>query len=136
MKGLLVFILSAVTICVALSCLDSAGADSGGIAMGGQDVKLEKATFAGGCFWCMEHPFEKLDGVHGVISGYTGGHKVDPTYEEVTSGSTGHYEAIQILYDPKRINYQDLLDVFIAVRGRYKTPVQRIRQKDTCEAEP
>ncbi len=112
MKGLLVFILSAVTICVALSCLDSAGADRGGLAMGGKKEISAKATFAGGCFWCMEHPFEKLDGVQEVISGYTGGHKESPTYEEVTSGDTGHYEAIQILYDPEKVSYQDLLGVF------------------------
>ncbi|MFQ5329250.1 MAG: peptide-methionine (R)-S-oxide reductase MsrB [Thermodesulfobacteriota bacterium] len=76
------------------------------------DVKLAKATFAGGCFWCMEHPFEKLDGVHEVISGYTGGHKVDPTYEEVTSGDTGHYEVIEILFDPAKVSYGELLDTF------------------------
>jgi peptide methionine sulfoxide reductase msrA/msrB len=72
----------------------------------------EKATFAGGCFWCMEHPFEKLDGVLEVISGYTGGHKNNPIYKEVTSGSTGHVEAVQITYDPAIIRYQDLLDMF------------------------
>ncbi len=73
---------------------------------------LEKATFAGGCFWCMEPPFEKLDGVVEVISGYTGGHKTNPTYEEVSSGKTGHVEAVEIAYDPKRITYAKLLDVF------------------------
>jgi peptide methionine sulfoxide reductase msrA/msrB len=75
-------------------------------------AKREKATFAGGCFWCMEHPFDKLDGVVEVVSGYTGGHKVNPTYKEVSSGSTGHVEAIQIVYDPARIGYSKLLDVF------------------------
>ncbi len=74
--------------------------------------KLEKATFAGGCFWCMEKPFEKMKGVKEVISGYTGGHKENPTYQEVSSGSTGHIEAIQILYDPSQISYSELLDVF------------------------
>ena len=73
---------------------------------------LEKATFAGGCFWCMEPPFEKLDGVVDVISGYTGGDKEAPTYEEVSSGATGHLEAIQIIYDPAKITYEKLLDVF------------------------
>jgi peptide methionine sulfoxide reductase msrA/msrB len=73
---------------------------------------LEKATFAGGCFWCMEAPFEKLDGVINVVSGYTGGHVDNPTYEAVSSGSTGHMEAIQITYDPDTVSYQKLLDVF------------------------
>jgi peptide methionine sulfoxide reductase msrA/msrB len=75
-------------------------------------TRLEKATFAGGCFWCMVPPFEKLDGVKEVISGYTGGQKVDPTYEEVSAGSTGHMEAIQITYDPAKVTYEKLLDVF------------------------
>ena len=70
------------------------------------------ATFAGGCFWCMESPFEKLEGVTEVISGYTGGNQLDPTYEQVSQGGTGHAEAIQIHYDPARINYEDLLQVF------------------------
>ena len=73
---------------------------------------MEKATFAGGCFWCMESPFEKLDGVIEVISGYTGGHKESPTYEEVSSGTTGHVEAIQISYDSSKITYKELLDVY------------------------
>ncbi len=76
------------------------------------DVKFEKATFAGGCFWCMEHPFEKLEGVQEVISGYTGGHKDNPTYEEVSDGGTGHLEAVQIVYDPAKTTYAELLDVF------------------------
>jgi peptide methionine sulfoxide reductase msrA/msrB len=71
-----------------------------------------KGTFAGGCFWCMEHPFEKLEGVVDVISGYTGGHKESPNYKEVSAGGTGHLEAIQILYDPSKISYSELLDVF------------------------
>ncbi len=71
-----------------------------------------KATFAGGCFWCMESPFEKLDGVIHVVSGYTGGHKENPKYKEVSAGGTGHVEAIQILYDPSKIKYSELLDVF------------------------
>jgi len=75
-------------------------------------TKLKKATFAGGCFWCMESPFEKLDGVVEVIPGYTGGIKENPSYEEVSSGTTGHVEAIQIVYDPEKIDYKQLLDVF------------------------
>jgi peptide methionine sulfoxide reductase msrA/msrB len=73
---------------------------------------LELATFAGGCFWCMEPPFEKLEGVVEVVAGYTGGSTRDPTYEEVSTGTTGHYEAVQITFDPKRVSYEDLLEVF------------------------
>jgi peptide methionine sulfoxide reductase msrA/msrB len=73
---------------------------------------LAKATFAGGCFWCMEPPFEKLEGVVDVTSGYTGGHTANPIYEEVSSGRTGHVEANQILYNPSRISYSELLEVF------------------------
>jgi len=74
--------------------------------------KFDKATFAGGCFWCMEHPFEKLEGVLDVVSGYTGGHEKAPTYEEVSSGETGHVEAVQITFDPSKITYSNLLEVF------------------------
>jgi len=75
-------------------------------------AKLEKATFAGGCFWCMEAPFDKLDGVISVTSGYTGGSVRNPSYEQVSAGSTGHTEAVQIVYDPARISYSKLLSVF------------------------
>ena len=75
-------------------------------------TNLEKAVFAGGCFWCMEPPYEKLEGIQEVISGYTGGHKQSPTYEEVTSGTTGHAEAVQVIYDPSKVTYSELLDVF------------------------
>jgi peptide methionine sulfoxide reductase msrA/msrB len=73
---------------------------------------LAVATFAGGCFWCMETPFEKLPGVSATISGYTGGTKPDPIYEEVSAGTTGHVESVQVHYDPARISYRKLLDVF------------------------
>ncbi len=73
---------------------------------------LAKATFAGGCFWCMEHPFDELDGVLSTTVGYTGGHKKDPTYEEVSAGNTGHTEAVRVIYNPKNISYARLLDVF------------------------
>ncbi len=76
------------------------------------EKKFETATFAGGCFWCMEPPFEKLDGVKDVVSGYTGGHSVNPTYQAVSAGTTGHAEAIQITYDPSKVNYAKLLDIF------------------------
>lgn len=75
-------------------------------------VELKKATFAGGCFWCMEPAFEGLDGVVDVMAGYTGGNEKNPTYKEVSSGKTGHVEAVQVLYDPKRISYKSLLDIF------------------------
>ncbi len=71
-----------------------------------------KATFAGGCFWCMQPPFEKLDGVVSVTVGYTGGQTKNPTYEEVSAGGTGHAESVQIVYDPQKIRYEQLLDVF------------------------
>jgi peptide-methionine (S)-S-oxide reductase len=70
------------------------------------------ATFAGGCFWCMVPPFAALDGVVTVTSGYTGGTKVNPTYEEVSEGGTGHAESVDIGYDPAKISYEKLLDVF------------------------
>jgi peptide-methionine (S)-S-oxide reductase len=71
-----------------------------------------RATFAGGCFWCMEPPFEKIPGVSAVTSGYTGGQKPNPTYEEVSAGGTGHAESVEILYDPAKVTYSQLLDVF------------------------
>jgi len=77
-----------------------------------EEIKMEKATFAGGCFWCMESPFEELNGVTEVIAGYTGGHKENPTYEEVSTGKTGHLEAVQITFDSSIITYSELLDVF------------------------
>jgi peptide-methionine (S)-S-oxide reductase len=70
------------------------------------------AVFAGGCFWCMEHPFDEIDGVISVTSGYSGGTKSNPTYEEVSSGTTGHAEAVQVVYDPGKVTYQKLVDVF------------------------
>ena len=76
------------------------------------DSKTEIATFAGGCFWCMEPPFDKLDGVLSTTSGYTGGHQANPTYKQVSAGSTGHTEAIQIEYDPDKVSYEELLAVF------------------------
>lgn len=74
--------------------------------------KSQKATFAGGCFWCMVAPFEELPGVLQIISGYTGGTTENPTYQEVCSEDTGHYEAVQITYDPAVTAYTDLLEVF------------------------
>lgn len=73
---------------------------------------ISKATFAGGCFWCMVQPFDSLEGVKEVISGYTGGNIVDPTYEQVCQGFTGHYEAVQITYDENIISYRELVETF------------------------
>jgi peptide-methionine (S)-S-oxide reductase len=76
------------------------------------ETQYHTATFAGGCFWCMEPPFDKLDGVISTTSGYIGGNKENPTYKEVSGGGTGHAEAVQIIYDPARISYDELLNVF------------------------
>lgn len=74
--------------------------------------KTELATFGGGCFWCIEAVFERLDGVKSVTSGYAGGKRENPTYEEVSSDTTGHAEVVQVEYDPKKVSYEDLLDLF------------------------
>lgn len=73
---------------------------------------MEKATFAGGCFWCMESPFRNLAGVSSVRSGYTGGRTVNPSYREVSAGDTGHAEAVQVVFDPSTVTYAQLLEVF------------------------
>jgi len=80
--------------------------------MAGEVSTTHKATFAGGCFWCVEADFEKHSGVVKVVSGYTGGQKENPSYEEVLSGTTGHVEAVQVYYDPSRITYEALLEIF------------------------
>jgi len=74
--------------------------------------KLEKATFAMGCFWCSEEAFEKVPGVVSVVSGYTGGRVKNPSYEQVSSGRTGHAEAVQVSFDPSKVSYEKLLDTF------------------------
>lgn len=114
----------------------------------GDNMGTQKATFAGGCFWCMEPAFEQMDGVIRVTAGYTGGQKKDPTYEEVSSGRTGHYEAVQVEFDPSKVSYDKLLDVFwrqidptdpsgqFADRGsQYKTAIfyHDQRQKELAE---
>ena len=76
------------------------------------ESKTEIATFAGGCFWCMEPPFDKIDGVISTTSGYIGGHQDNPSYEQVSAGTTGHTEAVRIEYEPEKISYQQLLAVF------------------------
>jgi peptide methionine sulfoxide reductase msrA/msrB len=85
---------------------------SAGNTMNKKNNKFKTATVAGGCFWCTESDFEKVDGVIEVISGYTGGHKDNPTYREVSAGGTGHTEAIQVVYDPTKVTYKELLDIF------------------------
>ena len=91
-----------------LLCANSSAAEKSAASPG----NLAKATFAGGCFWCMEPPFDKLEGVISTTSGYIGGHQENPTYQEVSAGGTGHAEAVEILYDPDKISYGELLDVF------------------------
>lgn len=112
------------------------------------DTRLEKTTFAGGCFWCMEPPFVNLEGVLDVTAGYTGGRVENPTYQQVSSGTTGHYEAVQITYNPAKISYQELLEVYwchidptdsegqFADRGsQYRTAIfyHNQEQKETAE---
>lgn len=77
-----------------------------------KETKLKTAAFAGGCFWCMVSPFEKIKGVKGVISGYAGGKEKNPTYDEVSYGKTGHAESVLVLYDPTQVSYEKLLDTF------------------------
>jgi len=78
----------------------------------GHAAEPAKAVFAGGCFWCMEEAFEKVEGVVSVTSGYMGGQKTNPTYEEVSAGGTGHAESVEVVYDPAKVSYQKLLDHF------------------------
>ncbi len=84
----------------------------------------EIATLAGGCFWCLEAVFDDLRGVSSVVSGYAGGHKPNPSYQEVCSGKTGHAEVIQVHFDPQQISFRDLLDVFFTIHD----PTQLNRQ--------
>jgi peptide methionine sulfoxide reductase msrA/msrB len=96
----------------AFGCQKSDVMNNGGSMMVNEDKNLKIATFAGGCFWCTEADFEKVPGVAKVVSGYTGGEKENPTYEEVSSGKTGHVEAIQVFYDPSKVTYENLLKYF------------------------
>ena len=123
MKYIKSFIILMFTMCALFSALLYAGNNSdktGDIKMP-NNIELPKnielkdaqtATFAGGCFWCVESDFEKIDGVIEVVSGYTGGREKNPSYKEVSSGSTDHVEAVQVYFDPSKISYNDLLDVF------------------------
>ena len=109
MKKLSLFVLSLSAGLLSLYACDSKPVISAPMSETGN---LQTATFAGGCFWCMEHPFEELDGVAAVISGYTGGFVKNPSYKQVSSGTTGHVEAVQVAYDPDKISYAELLDVY------------------------
>jgi peptide-methionine (S)-S-oxide reductase len=89
-----------------------ARADEATVATKPAAAGLEKAAFAGGCFWCMQGPYDNLPGVVSTTVGYTGGGKANPTYHEVGAGGTGHIESIEVVYDPKKVSYEKLLDVF------------------------
>ncbi len=95
--------------CAVLLVLMTQGA---GAAVSTAKTNLAVAIFAGGCFWCMEPPFDALPGVISTTSGYTGGTKVNPTYEQVSAGATGHAEVVQVTYNPQMVSYRQLLDVF------------------------
>ena len=97
-------------LCLLATGLSLSAADDEPVAADNQNTA--EATFAGGCFWCMEAPFDKLEGVISTTSGYTGGHTNNPTYKQTSSGKTGHTEAVQIIYDPEKVSYEKLLDVF------------------------
>jgi peptide-methionine (S)-S-oxide reductase len=102
---LAVFLSTATALCAEQQPLASAAADA-------EPRELRRSVFAGGCFWCMEPPFEKLEGVVDVVSGYAGGSSPNPTYEEVSSGQSGHLEVVEVTWDPARISYQRLLEVY------------------------
>ena len=108
MNGKLILLMFALT--AGLAVTGSTGAEE--MKMEKMDEGYRKATFAGGCFWCMEPPFDKLDGVISTTSGYTGGPEKDPTYKEVSAGRTGHTEAVQVVFDPEKVTYRKLLEVF------------------------
>ena len=82
------------------------------ISTSAQSQNLKKAYFAGGCFWCMEESFDQVEGVISTISGYSGGHLKNPTYQDVVYSDTGHVEAIEIIYDPNKVNYEKLLNIY------------------------
>lgn len=98
----------------------TAAAMAGGVSQKSKDKSTEKskkevATFAGGCFWCIEAAYDELQGVESAVSGYSGGHVVNPSYEEVCTGTTGHAEVVNITFDPKIISFHDLLEVFFTL---------------------
>ncbi|HEY5999768.1 MAG TPA: peptide-methionine (S)-S-oxide reductase MsrA [bacterium] len=104
-------------LCAAAACALAAGAGSPAASAAdapraAEPAKLLTATFAGGCFWCMQAPYDRLPGVVSTEAGYTGGTKRSPTYEEVSAGTTGHAESVRVVYDPARVSYERLLEVF------------------------
>ena len=101
-----------VSVAVTVSLFQASRAEVPAKAAPAEGTQLSLATFAGGCFWCMEPPFDALDGVVSTTSGYTGGSQKNPSYGEVSSGQTGHTEAVQIEFDPKKVSYEKLLEVF------------------------
>ncbi len=101
-----------VPLIISLLAVSPLGMTAGGATPATSSEGLETATFAGGCFWCVEHAFDDVEGVISTTSGYTGGQKKSPTYREVSAGRTGHAEAVQVVYDPKKVSYTDLLKVF------------------------
>ena len=110
MKGKSILPITAVVLTVILAM--ATGVSNRVVKAEGTSAGYAKATFAGGCFWCMEPPFDKLDGVISTTSGYTGGREENPTYKQVSAGKTGHAEAVEVLYDPSKVSYRKLLDVF------------------------
>jgi len=111
---ILTIILTIAVLAVALQSMGDQSMQSQNKGQAGttMDSNLKTATFAGGCFWCVEADFEKVPGVVEAISGYTGGQRPNPTYKEVSAGGTGHAEAVQVIYDPQKVSYSQLLDVF------------------------
>jgi peptide methionine sulfoxide reductase msrA/msrB len=116
MKSIIIFVIVLITAAFAIGFQSSNNNRTEGQAqksdLNKMNDNLRTATFAGGCFWCVEADFEKVDGVIEAISGYTGGYTENPTYKEVSAGVTGHAEAVQVLYDPEKVSYTELLDVF------------------------
>jgi len=110
MKAKLILIMTIFFMAAVLAVTSGVNAEE--MTMEQMNKGFEKATFAGGCFWCMEPPYDKLDGVISTTSGYTGGPEERPTYKEVSAGKTGHAEAVQIVYDPGKVSYKKLLEVF------------------------
>ena len=98
--------------CVSFIAAATLAATAAGSVLAATDDELATATFAGGCFWCVESDFDKVPGVVETVSGYTGGTADNPTYKQVTKGGTGHREAVQIRYDPKQVSYERLLHIF------------------------
>ena len=108
-------LLSTFTTCVMMACNSEKSYQVMGAALNGSMDKVDTATLATGCFWCTEAIFEQLNGVLSVTSGYSGGNVENPTYKEVCSGETGHAECVQVVYEPQKISFDELLEVFFQV---------------------